>query len=52
MANGRVVVHVHASLIAAFFTLLEWFIAIIPVKFVAAHFEGRSALASGVLNVL
>ena len=45
-------VHIHASLIAALFTFLEWLLAVIPVKFVAAHFEGRSALASGVLNVL
>jgi len=45
-------VHIHASLIAAIMTFLEWLIAVIPVKFVAAHFEGRSALASGVLNVL
>jgi hypothetical protein len=49
---GGVTVHVHASLVAAVFTLLEWLIAIIPLKFIAAKFEGRSALASGVLNVL
>ena len=45
-------VHIHASLIAAVFTLLEWLMAVIPLKFVAAHFQGRSALADGVLNVL
>ena len=45
-------VHIHASMIAAIFTFLEWLLAIIPIKFIAAHYEGRSALASGVLNVL
>lgn len=45
-------VHIHASAITALLTFLEFLIAWIPVKIVAAHFEGRSALASGVLNVL
>lgn len=45
-------VHLHASVIAAFLTFLEFLIAWIPVKMIAANFEGRSALASAVLNVL
>lgn len=45
-------VHLHVSFIHAFITFLEFLIAWIPVKIVAAQFEGRSALASGVLNVL
>ncbi len=45
-------VHVHASLLAGLFTVLEFLIAWIPIKMVAARYEGRSALASGVLNVL
>lgn len=44
--------HVHASVIAAIFTVLEFLIAWIPIKMIAARYEGRSALASGVLNVL
>lgn len=44
--------HLHVSLIHAFMTLLEFLIAWIPVKLIAANFEGRSALASGVLHVL
>jgi hypothetical protein len=45
-------VHLHISLLHAFMTFLEFLIAWIPVKIVAANYEGRSALASGVLNVL
>jgi len=45
-------VHIHASVIAAILTFLEFLIAWIPVKILAAYFEGRSALASAVLNVL
>lgn len=45
-------VHIHASVITAFLTLLEFLIAWIPIKMLAANFEGRSALASAVLNVL
>lgn len=45
-------VHLHISFIHAFMTFLEFLIAWIPVKLIAANFEGRSALASGVLNVL
>jgi len=44
--------HIHATVLAAFLTFLEFLIAWIPVKIIAANFEGRSALASGVLNVL
>lgn len=44
--------HVHISLIAAFCTLLEFLIAWIPVKIVAAHFSDRSHIAGAVLNVL
>lgn len=45
-------VHIHASVITALLTFLEFMIAWIPVKILAARFEGRSALASAVLNVL
>jgi len=45
-------VHVHASVITALLTFLEFLIAWIPVKMLAANYEGRSALASAVLNVL
>lgn len=44
--------HLHISFIHAFVTLLEFLIAWIPVKILAAHFSGRSALADGVLHVL
>lgn len=45
-------VHLHVSMIHAFMTLLEFLLAWIPIKIIAANFEGRSALASGVLHVL
>lgn len=45
-------VHLHASMMDALLTFLEFLIAWIPVKIIAAYFEGRSALASAVLNVL
>lgn len=45
-------VHIHASAVAALLTVLEFLIAWIPIKMLAANFEGRSALASAVLNVL
>jgi hypothetical protein len=45
-------VHVHVSMLTAIMTVLEFLIAWIPIKFVAANYEGRSALASAVLNVL
>jgi hypothetical protein len=44
--------HIHISFFHAFMTLLEFMIAWIPIKLVAANFEGRSALASAVLHVL
>lgn len=44
--------HLHVSMIHAFMTLLEFLLAWIPIKILAANFEGRSALASGVLHVL
>lgn len=45
-------VHIHNSVLTAFLTFLEFLLAWIPVKMIAAHFENRSALASAVLNVL
>jgi hypothetical protein len=45
-------IHLHLSLVHALFTLLEFLLAWIPIKLVAANFEGRSALASAVLHVL
>lgn len=45
-------IHLHVSMVQAFMTFLEFLIAWIPVKLIAANFEGRSALASGVLHVL
>jgi len=44
--------HVHASAITALLTFLEFLLIWIPVKMLAANYEGRSALASAVLNVL
>lgn len=44
--------HLHLSLVAAMLTFLEFIIVWIPVKMLAANFEGRSALASGVLHIL
>lgn len=44
--------HIHLSLIHAWITFLEVIIILIPAKLIAARFEGRSALASGVLHVL
>ena len=44
--------HLHVSPLHALITLLELLIIWIPIKLVAANFEGRSALASAVLNVL
>lgn len=45
-------IHLHVSFIHAFITFLEFLLAWIPVKIVAARFEGSSALASATLNVL
>lgn len=44
--------HIHISFFHALMTLLEFMIAWIPIKLVAANFEGRNALASAVLHVL
>jgi hypothetical protein len=44
--------HLHVSMIHAFVTVLEFLLAWIPIKILAAHFSGRSALADGVLHVL
>jgi hypothetical protein len=44
--------HLHISMIHALVTFLEFLLAWIPIKIIAANFEGRSALASGVLHVL
>lgn len=45
-------VHLHVSLIHAFVTVLEFLLAWIPIKIVAANFAGKSALADGILHVL
>jgi hypothetical protein len=45
-------IHLHVNFLAAFLTLLEVLIAWIPIKLLAARFEGRSNLASAVLHVL
>lgn len=45
-------VHLHISFIHAFVTLLEFLIAWIPIKLVAANYDGKNALASSVLHVL
>lgn len=45
-------VHLHVSFLAAMLTMLEFFIAWIPVKIIAAHFSDRSSLAGAVLHVL
>lgn len=44
--------HIHLSLIHAWITFLEVILILIPVKLIAARFEGKSALASGILHVL
>lgn len=45
-------VHIHVSVIHAFCTFLEFLLAWIPVKLIAARYEGKSALAGAVLHVL
>lgn len=52
MAKSPMRIHIHASIVAALFTVLEFLIAWIPIKIIAARYQGRSALANGVLNVL
>ena len=44
-------VHIHASIVAAILTVLEFLIAWIPIKIVAARYQG-TALGNAVLNVL
>jgi len=45
-------VHIHVSMIAWLLTVMEFLLGWIPIKIIAANFEGRSSLASAVLNVL
>lgn len=45
-------VHIHVSMLHALVTVLEFLIAWIPIKIVAANYAGRSALADGFLHVL
>lgn len=45
-------VHLHVSMLHAFVTVLEFLLAWIPIKIVAANYAGRSALADGILHVL
>jgi hypothetical protein len=44
--------HLHVSLIHCLVTVLEFLLAWIPIKIIAANFAGRSGLADGVLHVL
>lgn len=44
--------HLHVSMIHALVTFLEVLLAWIPMKIIAAHFSGRSALADASLMVL
>lgn len=52
MALGPVVPHLHVSWIHAFMTLLEILIVWIPIKILAARYEGSSGFASATLHVL
>lgn len=49
---ARAVPHLHISYIHVVMTFLEVLIVWIPLKIVAARFEGRGALPSAILNVL
>lgn len=42
----------HISLLSALLTVMEFLLAWIPIKIVAAQFAGRSALADSILTVL
>lgn len=42
----------HISLLSAVLTVLEFLLAWIPIKIVAAQFAGRSPLADSILTVL
>lgn len=44
--------HLHIGLIALIVHFLEFLVIWIPVKLIAANFEGRSAVASATLHVL
>ena len=44
--------HLHVSFIHAFVTFLEFLLAWIPVKLVAAYYEDRSSLARAILRVM
>jgi hypothetical protein len=44
--------HIHISLIHCLITVLEFLIAWIPIKLIAARFDGKNAVASSVLHVL
>lgn len=50
--DKRVPVHVHSSLISALLTFLEFLLAWIPLKIIAAKYEDRSPLAAAILRVL
>jgi hypothetical protein len=42
----------HISLLSALLTVLEFLLAWIPIKIVAAQYAGRSGLADSILTVL
>jgi hypothetical protein len=42
----------HISLLSALLTFLEFMLAWIPIKIVAAQFAGRSSLADSILTIL
>jgi hypothetical protein len=42
----------HISLLSCLLTVLEFLLAWIPIKIVAAQYAGRSALADSILTVL
>lgn len=46
------IMKVNISFLAAFLTLLEILLVLIPVKIIAAQYAGKSVLADAVLNVL
>jgi hypothetical protein len=44
--------HLHLGLVSAFITVLQFLIAWIPIKLLAARYDGKSGLASATLHVL
>lgn len=42
----------HISFLSTFLTVLEFLLAWIPIKIVAAQYAGRSSLADSVISVL